>query len=60
MREALCNDTVTQAIAMKSGEAKAKAENNIKTASAIIQVKAYQLGFNVLGQVACQQSLPLE
>lgn len=60
MREALCNDTISQAIAMKSGEAKAKAENNIKTASAIIQVKAYQLGFNILGQVDCQQSLPLE
>ena len=60
MRDALCNESVAQALAMKTSEAKAKAENNLKTAAAIIQVKAFQLGFNVIGQVSCQESLPLE
>lgn len=50
----LCNEEIEVALALKSPEAREKALANLKSASAHMQVRALQLGFNMIGQLSCQ------
>lgn len=50
----LCNEEIDNALILKSPEAREKALSNLKTASAHMQIKALQLGFNMIGQLSCQ------
>lgn len=56
-RSTMCNAEIENALALKSAKDRAIAETNLKTISSHMQVKAMQLGFNMLGQLSCQ--LPL-
>lgn len=59
IRGTMCNAGIEEALLLKSPEARDQALTNLKQASAHLQVRGFQLGFNMLGQLSCQLELKL-